>query len=179
MDVYYFYSYGTAGWLALQAAPLIASPTMIVTLLSPEVREATPLEVYFSRSLGFALLAIGVLQVLLTGSIPLTSRLTDAGPTTTDPADPKAPYALPTLTITAIFHGLCAFYAYMLWTETGIVSFSLGVAGSGFFCSVAVWCILFASSDGRISRKTGMDKRVSGWPFENKVEKEWRGKKGD
>jgi hypothetical protein len=58
VQVYYFYSYGTAAWLgtilelrkqeciankdaATQAAPLIASPTMIVALLSPEVREAS------------------------------------------------------------------------------------------------------------------------------------------
>lgn len=40
-QVYYFYSYGTAAWMAIQAAPMIASPTMIVALLSPEVREAT------------------------------------------------------------------------------------------------------------------------------------------
>lgn len=41
VQVYYFYSYGTAAWMALQAAPMIASPTMIVALLSPEVREAS------------------------------------------------------------------------------------------------------------------------------------------
>jgi hypothetical protein len=41
MDVYYFYSYGTAAWMATQAVPLITSPTMIVALLSPEVREAS------------------------------------------------------------------------------------------------------------------------------------------
>ncbi|KAF2745451.1 hypothetical protein M011DRAFT_478964 [Sporormia fimetaria CBS 119925] len=167
MDVYYFYSYGTAAWLALQAAPLIASPTMIVTLLSPEVREPSTLEVYFSRSLGFTLLAIGLLQVLLTGSVPLTSRLTEAGPASTDPEDPKAPYALPTLTVTAVFHAVYAFYAYHLWTQTNIFSFSFSVAGSGFFAAVAMWCILFASSDGRISRKTGADKRTSGFPFKN------------
>ncbi len=41
MDVFYYYNYGTAAWLALQAAPLIISPHMITTMLSPEVREAT------------------------------------------------------------------------------------------------------------------------------------------
>ena len=57
MDVYYFYSYGTAAWMgeladlrcdknangnvAMQAVPLVTSPTMIVALLSPEVRDAT------------------------------------------------------------------------------------------------------------------------------------------
>src|SRR5262245_33873614 len=74
---------------------------------------------------------------------------------TTSTEDPKAPYAVPTLTITAFFHAACAFYAYALWTETGVMSFGLGTAGSGFFSAVALWCILFASSDGRISRKTG------------------------
>jgi hypothetical protein len=80
---------------ATQAVPLIASPTMIVALLSPEVREAsskhharehiahsqlTPtaaLEVYFSRTLGFTLLTLGALTVLLTGSVPLSSRLNE------------------------------------------------------------------------------------------------------
>ncbi|KAF2198333.1 hypothetical protein GQ43DRAFT_422681 [Delitschia confertaspora ATCC 74209] len=167
MDVYYSYTYSTAGWLALQALPLITSPTMIVTLLSPEVREATPLEVYFSRTLGFTLLTIGILQILLTGSVPLQSRLTSAEGTTTDPEDPKAPYALPTLTVTMTFHALYAFYSYMMWTETGISSFALNVLGSGFLFAVGGWCVLFASSDGRISRKTGADKRTSGFPFKN------------
>ncbi|KAF2690991.1 hypothetical protein K458DRAFT_382570 [Lentithecium fluviatile CBS 122367] len=166
MDVYYFYSYGTAAWLSLQAAPLIASPTMIVALLSPEVREASTLEVYFSRCLGFSLLAIGALNILLTGSVPLSSSLAEGA--TTSATDPKAPYALPTLTITAFYHAATAFYGYSLWTEAGVSSFALGTIGSGFFCAVALWCILFASSNGRISRKTGADKRTSGFPFTNK-----------
>lgn len=47
------------------------------------------------------------------------------------------------------------------------MSFGLGTVGYGFFSAVALWCILFASSDGRISRKTGADKRTSGFPFKN------------
>ncbi|CAE7012012.1 hypothetical protein CFE70_002163 [Pyrenophora teres f. teres 0-1] len=174
MDVYYFYSYGTAAWLATQAAPLITSPTMIVALLSPEVREATTLEVYFSRSLGFTLIALGILTVLLTGSVPLSSRLSEGA--TTSAADPKAPYALPTLTITAMFHAIYAFYGYAMWTKTGVTSFSLGTLGSGFLAMVALWCILFASSNGRISRKTGADKRTSGFPFKNAEADKRKGK---
>lgn len=41
MDVFYYYTYGTAAWLGLQAAPLIVSPHMITPLLSPEMRQAT------------------------------------------------------------------------------------------------------------------------------------------
>jgi hypothetical protein len=81
--------------VATQAAPLVTSPTMIVALLSPEVREATStyhnkanianelsnapaaLEVYFSRMLGLTLLTLGVLTVLLTGSVPLSSSLAE------------------------------------------------------------------------------------------------------
>ncbi|KAH7414486.1 hypothetical protein DE146DRAFT_37045 [Phaeosphaeria sp. MPI-PUGE-AT-0046c] len=174
MDVYYFYSYGTAAWLAMQAAPLIASPTMIVALLSPEVREASTLEVYFSRTLGFTLLSLGALTVLLTGSVPLSSRLSEGATTST--TDPKAPYALPTLTITAMFHAAYAFYCYTMWTETGVLSFSLGVLGSAFLAAIAGWCILFASSDGRISRKTGADKRTSGFPFKNSEAERRKGK---
>ena len=123
-QVYYFYSYGTAAWLgeysrpdfshytnnttATQAAPLIASPSMIVALLSPEVREATStypqtnapahttnsppaLEVYFSRCLGFTLLTLGILTVLLTGSVPLSSSLRE-GPHPPLPPLPAAPH---------------------------------------------------------------------------------------
>lgn len=79
-QVFYAYTYGTAGWMALQAAPLMISPTMIVTMLAPEVREASILEEYFSRSLGMALVALGVLTILLTGSVPLTSSFSDSKP---------------------------------------------------------------------------------------------------
>ncbi|KAK8166694.1 hypothetical protein IWX90DRAFT_415063 [Phyllosticta citrichinensis] len=178
MDVFYSYTYGTAAWLGLQAAPLIFSPTLIVALLSPNVRDATPLEVYFSRSVGFAFIALAVLTLLLSGSVPLSSRLSDeVAPTSTNPNDPKAPYALPTLTITAAHHGLTAFYAYAMWNQTGAAAFSLGMLGSTGLAAVALWCILFASSDGRISRKTGADKRTSGWPFKNREADRRKGRK--
>ncbi|RMZ69159.1 Glutathione transferase [Pyrenophora seminiperda CCB06] len=135
---------------------------------------ARALEVYFSRALGFTLITLGILTVLLTGSVPLSSRLSEGA--TTSAADPKAPYALPTLTITALFHAIYAFYGYAMWTKTGVMSFSLGTLGSGFLAMIALWCILFASSDGRISRKTGADKRTSGFPFKNAEADKRKGK---
>jgi hypothetical protein len=54
-----------------------------------------------------------------------------------------------------------------MWMKTGVISFALGTLGSGFLGVVALWCILFASSNGKISRKTGADKRTSGFPFKN------------
>jgi hypothetical protein len=35
------YSYGTAAWLTAQSALLMTSPTLAVTILSPEVRQAS------------------------------------------------------------------------------------------------------------------------------------------
>jgi len=67
-----------------------------------------------------------------------------------------------------------------MWTQTGIASFGLGTAGSGVLAAVGLWCLLFASADGRISRKTGADKRTSGFPFKNKeADKRFAGKKGE
>ncbi|KAI9050726.1 hypothetical protein LZ554_004846 [Drepanopeziza brunnea f. sp. 'monogermtubi'] len=170
MDVFYTYSYGSAAWLALQAAPLIISPTIIITLLSPDVREATPLEEYFSRSLGLTLLTLGLMIVLLTGSVPLTSSISDTtnAAVTTEASDPKAPYAVPVLTISFAYHSAMAFYCYARYTSSSQTPFVLGALGSGALAAVGLWCILFASTSGRISRKTGADKRTSGFPFRNR-----------
>ncbi|KAI9644937.1 hypothetical protein NHQ30_006971 [Ciborinia camelliae] len=169
MDVFYSYTYGTGAWLALQALPLIISPTLIIMMLSPEVREATPIEEYFSRSLGMALLTLGIMVVLLTGSVPLTSSISDTttAAVTDSESDPKAPYAVPVLIISTLYHGLIAFYCYARYTTLGTFSFALGSIGSTTLFSIGGWCILFGTASGRISRKTGADKRTSGWPFGN------------
>ncbi|KAL2067123.1 hypothetical protein VTL71DRAFT_1547 [Oculimacula yallundae] len=170
MDVFYSYSYGSAAWLTLQALPLIISPTIIITFLSPDVREATPLEEYFSRSLGLTLLALGTMIILLTGSVPLTSSLADTtnAAVTTEASDPKAPYAVPVLSISLAYHSAMAFYCYARYAATSQFSFVLGAIGSGGLAAIGLWCILFASTSGRISRKTGADKRTSGFPFASK-----------
>jgi len=170
MDVFYAFSYGSCGWLLLQAGPLILSPTMMVTLLSPEAREPTVLEEYFSRSLGMTLFTLGIMIVLLTGSVPLTSSISDttSAGVTTEESDPTAPYAVPTLTISTLYHSAIAFFCYARYNTSGSTSFALGSLGSAALATVGLWCILFASGSGRISRKTGADKRTSGFPFGNK-----------
>lgn len=56
----------------------------------------------------------------------------------------------------------------MQFTTVGGMPYMLGAVGSGALASIGLWCLLFASSSGRISRKTGADKRTSGFPFGNK-----------
>ncbi|RAH47458.1 uncharacterized protein BO66DRAFT_434095 [Aspergillus aculeatinus CBS 121060] len=176
MDVFYAYTYSTAGWLGLQSLALIAVPEMMTTMLLTETRDPSSLETYFSRCLGFSLLLIAVLTVMLTGSVPLTTSI--AQPVTTDDSDPKAPYAVPTMMVTTVFHGASAGYAYIWWVATGQIAYGVGMIGYAAIAFVGVWCALFASSGGKINRKTGVDKRSSGFPFANQeADKRFAGKK--
>ncbi|KAL1999335.1 hypothetical protein VTN02DRAFT_4665 [Thermoascus thermophilus] len=183
MDVFYVYTYSTAAWLAIQGIPLIASPQMIVTMLLDETRPASAIETYFARSFGVSLLTLAVMTVLLTGSIPLTATVTEAVSTTTtdkkdnDDNDARAPYAVPTIAVTAVFHALGSFHAYTRYTTGGQAAFALGMFLSGAVGFVGLWCILFGSGRGRVSRSTGADKRTAGFPFQNReAEKRFVGK---
>ncbi|KAF3904613.1 hypothetical protein ABW21_db0204584 [Orbilia brochopaga] len=103
---------------------------------------AGALEDYLSRSLGIAVIVIGLLTVLLTGSIPLTASFAD--PAADHLQDPAAPYALPTLVITGCYHAAVAFFCYMMWNETGNFGFGVStIVGSGLG-GMAIWCVLFA-----------------------------------
>lgn len=55
----------------------------------------------------------------------------------------------------------------MRYVNFGQTGFVLGIVGYGVMGSIGLWCILFATDRGRISRKTGADKRTSGFPFRN------------
>ncbi|KAI1006919.1 hypothetical protein K3495_g1309 [Podosphaera aphanis] len=166
MDVFYAYTYGSSLWLAIQCLPLIISPTIMITLLSPDFREPSVLEEYFSRSLGMALLTISAQTILLSGSVPLTSSVSDTLSTAT--SESKAPYALPSLTITMVYHSAISIFCYARYNTSDKSAFVLGSIGSGILACIGLWCILFATDNGRISRKTGADKRTSGFPFGNR-----------
>lgn len=135
------------------------------------------IEVYFARCLGMSLLAIAVLTVMLTGSIPLTTTI--AEPVSTEDSDPRAPYALPTLMVTSVLHASSACYAYTWYASGGQSAFALSVLGNSILAAIGLWCVLFASSDGKISHRTGADKRTTGFPFANsEAAKKHAGKKG-
>jgi len=79
---------------------------------------------------------------------------------------PSDPYATPTLIITVLYHSLTAFYCYARYSRMNQSGFILGAVGSGALAAMGLWCILFGGSS-HISRRTGADKRTSGWPFRN------------
>lgn len=127
------------------------------------------IEAYLSRAFGLALLAVSILTILLTGSVPLVSPVGDVDATTPSPEDEsaRAPYAVPTLLVTTLFQATLAFYNYTWYLANGQKALGLGMLGSAAVASLGVWCLLFATSKGHISKRTGADKRTSGFPFRN------------
>lgn len=58
---------------------------------------------------------------------------------TADPSDPKAPYAVPSITVGTGFHTVSTFYAYMQYTRTGQIGFVLSQLGSGTLAAMGFW----------------------------------------
>ncbi|KAJ5244700.1 hypothetical protein N7489_004796 [Penicillium chrysogenum] len=130
---------------------------MIVAMLLDETRPASPIEVYLARCLGFCLLTMAVLTVIQTGLIPLTAEEV-MEPATADDTDSKAPYAVPTLMVTSMFHAVSASYAYIWYVASGQGTFVVGIAGYFVLAAMGLWCMLFASSHSKISRRNGTGK---------------------
>lgn len=93
------------------------------------------------------------------------------------PAESLSPYAAAVLLITTLHHGSTAFYCWTKYNGTAQTGFLLGFVGSVILASFGILCVLFGGEKARVSRRTGADKRTSGWPFPN-AEADKRRKKG-
>jgi hypothetical protein len=165
--MFYAYTYGTAGWLSLQAMPLIIMPKFLVALLTTEVHRATDMEVYFGRSLGFSLVVLALIVLFFTGTIPLSSSITE--PVSLEDNDPKAPYAVPIVRVLTLWQSVCLAYCYVWYTSStqGAGAYMIGVLGYGILAAMGLWIVLFGTTAGRLSKRTGADKRTAGFPFKN------------
>ncbi|KAI1328301.1 hypothetical protein F5Y16DRAFT_158406 [Xylariaceae sp. FL0255] len=166
MDAVSTYSFLTCGWHALQAIPLIIWPHAIISLLTPDTQTTSnaytvgAIEHYLARSYGLALLFLGLVTLTLTGSL--------SDPSSSSSSPPSSPNATPaTLLLTTIHHALTAWSAWQRYSVTGETGFLLGFLGSAVGASFGTWCLLFGGQKARISRRTGADKRTSGFPFRN------------
>lgn len=63
------YSQATAGLLALEAAPLLLSPSMAAWMASSEPKSISAFEALVARELGFALLLASFLALLFSGEL--------------------------------------------------------------------------------------------------------------
>lgn len=137
----------------------------------------TSLETYLSRTLALLLLAFAALNLLLTGLIPTAdswktvrfSPDTKNGGAGKDGSKglEKNPYAVPTVIVTTIYHAITSFYLYANITYGLNFALVIGLACSGTLFCVGMWVLLFGSEKGRISKKTGADRRTGNFPFTN------------
>lgn len=104
-------------------------------------------------------------MLFFTGSIPLTSSISE--PVTLEDHDPKAPYAVPILRVTTFFHALSMTHCYMRYVRYQQTGYMLGALGYGTLASVGLWSLVFGTTEARLSKRTGADKRTSGFPFQN------------
>ncbi len=91
MDATHAYTFTTASWLSLQALPLFLSPKLMITMLSPDTRQPTDLETYFSRTLALTLVTLALLTILLMGIVPLSSVTAESECSSPNPPSSRSP----------------------------------------------------------------------------------------
>ncbi|KAL2110723.1 hypothetical protein VUR80DRAFT_803 [Thermomyces stellatus] len=160
MDSISAYSYASLAWLAIQGAPLILWPSFISALLGEEYHQSNPLEHYYARSLGVALITLGLMTVVMTGSVPLTSLPEDQPETISS-------YATAVLLLTTLHHAFATAYSYSRFTQSSQTAFAVGALCSGILATMGLFALLFAGDTTR-RRKNGLDKGTSSFPFKNR-----------
>jgi hypothetical protein len=66
-----------------------------------------------------------------------------------------------------IYQATSAFHDYARYNSTEQTGYVMGAIGNGVLACFALWCLMFANDKGHISKRTGADKRTSGFPFRN------------
>lgn len=125
--------------------------------------DLTALEEYLSRSLALCLFALSVMSLFLSGAFPISQLPSEATKETSE-----NPYAIPTLVVTTFYHGSTAVYTYMRYNRNGQAMYVLASITSASLAAMGLWVAMFGN-DSHVSKRTGADKRTSGWPFGNRV----------
>ncbi|TLD26953.1 hypothetical protein PspLS_04459 [Pyricularia sp. CBS 133598] len=161
MEAISAYSLATCAWLGAQAVPMLLTPGFINSMLVEGYQPASSVDIYTLRHLGLAQLALSLLSLALSGVLPLAPAAASAD-------DSISPYADAAVLLTALYHAANAFHSWARWGATGgSAAYGLGFVGSGVLAAFGLWCLMFAGDKGRISKRTGADKRTSGFPFRN------------
>ncbi|KAL5596977.1 hypothetical protein BROUX41_006350 [Berkeleyomyces rouxiae] len=159
MDSIQYYCFSSCAWLGLQGGTLLVFPRFVLSLLREDYQADTALEVYFARSLGFALIALAVFHVVLSGGVPLTSSLSEAVAV--------SPYASAIMLISALHHAATASYCYGMYTWANQSAFAFGLLVSAFLSVVGLGCFMFAGDTSTVSKNLHLDKATSSFPFKN------------
>ncbi|PSK57877.1 Mitosis inhibitor protein kinase wee1 [Elsinoe australis] len=135
---------------------------MIVWMLSPDPRTVTSLETFLARSFAASLLLVAFLNLLFSGE--LQAIFAEAGA-----ADVNSPYASPTLYATLIYNTASCIMLYTYSYSHSLSSswLTIGSVLHLILASSGLLLIMFGQGPGHISKRTGADKRTSGFPFKN------------
>ncbi|PNS21502.1 hypothetical protein CAC42_1281 [Sphaceloma murrayae] len=161
-DAFRLYNRAVSGFLALQAGLLIVAPTMVVWMLSPEPKTVTSLETFLARSFAASLLLVSFLNLLFSGE--LQAIFAESAE-----ADVNSPYASPTLYATLLYNtaSCIMMYTYSYSQALSSTWLTLGSVAHLMLASSGLLLIMFGQGPGHISKRTGADKRTSGFPFKN------------
>lgn len=145
----------------------VRSPPTFSCIPETILTRRTVLEIYFARTSGLALFFFALVTLTLSGVLPLAPS---SGSDTT-----AAPYGQATTLLTMFYHAVSSFYCWAVYSYTtrqaytvGVTGIMLGAIGSAILGAAGVGTMLFGG-DTRISKKTGLDKRTSAWPFKNEA----------
>ncbi|KAF2154913.1 hypothetical protein K461DRAFT_104247 [Myriangium duriaei CBS 260.36] len=158
------YHRASAALLAAQGTILFLSPSIATWLLSSSPQgSASSIDALLSRLLALSQLTLSFLTLLFSGEISALYAAADGGEST------ESPYAKPTLAATLAYHAAVGVLLYIAssaaelsgtWLALGATTHIVLAAAGGLL-------VLFGQGPGHISRRTGADKRTSGFPFKN------------
>ncbi|THV66269.1 hypothetical protein D6C86_05449 [Aureobasidium pullulans] len=165
MDNFRIYNQATAALLALEAAPLLLSPSMAAWMASSEPKTVSAFETLVARELGFALLLCSFLALLFSGEL---HRLwDDAENVPGASATAVSPYSSATTIATLLYHLSTGILMYISSTNAQLSGILVAGALAHMMLGVAGLLVLVFANDGKISKRTGADKRTSGFMFKN------------
>lgn len=188
MDNASVFTLASTAWLALQSLPLLFTPKVIISLIAEaDEHVSTTTEVYLARLLACAQLSIIAFTLLP----PTTSSQQQAPPyalTFTHVSSFVYIYSHYTkLYVLATHRSQLSWTAFPLnhlpaltsiidtphrtsaltSTSPNTTGLILGLIGYGILSSIGIFVCVFAGTVSHVSKRTGADKRTSGWPFGN------------
>ncbi|KAL1307005.1 hypothetical protein AAFC00_005634 [Neodothiora populina] len=165
MDNFRLYTQASAASLAGLAAPLLVSPSLVAWMVSPEPHALTSLESYLSRGFACSLILASFLVLVCSGEL---KRLYGDDSQAVSLPDDKSVSATITAVSTLVYHLVFAIVLYVHGLDPGLSSSLMTLGGAlELLLGIAGLLLLVFRGEGKISKRTGADKRTSGFPFKN------------
>ncbi|ORY83076.1 hypothetical protein BCR37DRAFT_292247 [Protomyces lactucae-debilis] len=168
MDAYEVFAAGTAIWSALQATVLILSPTLVATMLVPDIalHRVTDLERYLCKALGLSITGLSLLYLLLSGLMPFGASMSASQ------ASGSVAAHVPSLWVGVLYNASMSFLQYLWGTSEFRSTAIFSSCVNAFLAAMGGWILLFAlDKDGKIKHRafTADGGKASSFPFKNKV----------